>query len=237
MEMGNNREDFFGHLLSEKGTDLTLEFLTAQANTFVVAGSETTATLLAGATYFLLRNPSTLHRLTQEVRTAFSDAASINGDTTQSLHYLFAVIEESLPIYPPVPAGLQRVSPGAEVDGYYVPAGVIVSTSNWTTSHSEKYFHNAREFRPERWLPEEHPLYDEAYQNDDKDASKPFLIGPRACLGINLAYMELRIILARMVFEFDWELVSQEVDWERDNKLKMLWQKPDLRVRFRHVVK
>ena len=77
-----------------------------------------------------------------------SDPASINGDTTQNLHYLFAVIEEGLRIYPPVPAGLQRVSPGAEVDGYYVPAGAIVSTSNWTTSHTEKYFHNAREFHP-----------------------------------------------------------------------------------------
>jgi cytochrome P450 len=48
MAMGNNREDFFGHLLGEKGTDLTLEFLTAQANTLLIAGSETTATFLAG---------------------------------------------------------------------------------------------------------------------------------------------------------------------------------------------
>jgi len=101
----------------------------------------------------------------------------------------------------------------------------------------EKYFHNAREFHPERWLPEDHPLYDEAYRNDVKDASKQFLVGPRACLGINLAYMEMRIILARMVFEFDWDLVSQDVDWERDNKLKMLWQKPELRVRFRPAVR
>jgi cytochrome P450 len=67
-------------------------------------------------------------------------------------------------------------------------------------------------------------LNDEAYRNDVKDASKPFLVGPRACLGINLAYMEMRIILARMVYEFGWELVSRDrdIDWERDSKLKML---------------
>jgi phosphopantothenate synthetase len=46
--MGNNREDFFGHLLGEKGTNLALEFLTAHANTLVIAGSEATATFLAG---------------------------------------------------------------------------------------------------------------------------------------------------------------------------------------------
>lgn len=67
---------------------------------------------------------------------------------------------------------------------------------------------------------------------DVKEASKPFLIGPRACLGINLAYMEMRIILSRVVWEFDLELVSKDVDWDRDIILKMLWQKPELWVRF-----
>jgi len=75
-------------------------------------------------------------------------------------------------------------------------------------------------------------LYDPRFKNDVKEASRPFLIGPRACLGINLAYMEMRIILARMVWEFDWELVSREVDWERDISLKLLWIQPTLNVRF-----
>ena len=70
-----------------------------------------------------------------------------------------------------------------------------------------------------------------------KDASKPFLIGPRACLGINLAYLEMRIILARIVWEFDLELCSKDVEWERDIKLRMLWQKPELRVRFRPAMR
>jgi len=236
MEMGNDREDFFAHLLSEKASDLTPAFLTAQANTLVVAGSETTATFLTGATFFLLKSPSTLHHLSQEIRSAFSDPGMINSDTTQNLPYLFAVIEEGLRMFPPIPAGLQRISPGAEVDGYYVPKGAIVSVSGWSNTHSEQHFHNARKFHPERWLPEDHPLYDQAYKNDVKDASKPFLVGPRACLGINLAYMEMRIILARLVWEFDWELISQDVDWERDTMLRVLWQKPELRVRFKPAV-
>ena len=70
-----------------------------------------------------------------------------------------------------------------------------------------------------------------------RDASKPFSIGPRACLGINLAYMEMRIILARLVWEFDWELLSTEVDWERDNEVKTLWRKPELRVLFKPAMR
>ena len=66
-----------------------------------------------------------------------------------------------------------------------------------------------------------------------KDASKPFSLGPRACLGINLTYMEMRIILARLVWEFDWELMSKDLDWASETKVKLIWQKPELSVKFK----
>jgi cytochrome P450 len=59
------------------------------------------------------------------------------------------------------------------------------------------------------------------------------------CLGVNLAYMELRILLAKMVWWFDWEIVQgaggKDVDWERDTRLYTLWKKPSLMVRFKTV--
>jgi len=88
-------------------------------------------------------------------------------------------------------------------------------------------------------LPDTHPLYNPRFANDNKDASKPFSLGTRACIGINLAYMELRIILAAMVFCFDWALVDgpegTERVWERDSNLYILWMKPSLRVRCKAV--
>ena len=51
IEKGSDRNDFFGHLLSEKAPDITLPYITIQANTLVVAGSETTATFLSGVSY------------------------------------------------------------------------------------------------------------------------------------------------------------------------------------------
>jgi cytochrome P450 len=82
-----------------------------------------------GTAFFLLKDPSALHHLTEEVRSAFPDPGMINSDTTQNLPYLFPVIEESLWLFPPVSAGLQRLSSGAEVDGYYDPKGTTVSVS------------------------------------------------------------------------------------------------------------
>ena len=74
-------------------------------------------------------------------------------------------------------------------------------------------------------------IYDHRFANDNKNASKPFSLGSRACIGVNLAYMEMRIILATLVFSFDLELISKDVDWVRDTKIYFLWTKPNLMVR------
>lgn len=49
---------------------------------------------------------------------------------------------------------------------------------------------------------------------------------------MNLAYMEMRVILAKMAWEFDWELLSQGVDWARDLEIYILAKKPAVKVRF-----
>lgn len=63
----------------------------------------------------------------------------------------------------------------------------------------------------------------------------PFSIGPRGCLGTNLAYMEMRIILAKLVWHFDWELLNQGLDWRRDSRHDLLWTKPEIRLRVKAV--
>jgi cytochrome P450 len=69
---------------------------------------------------------------------------------------------------------------------------------------------------------------------DNKDASKPFLMGPRGCIGVNLAYMEMRTILTRLVWEFDLQLIIGGIGGNNHNKfLALVWSKAELRVRFR----
>lgn len=238
MERGDaDRDDFFSHLLREKanGPKITPEFILAQSTTLIVAGSETTGTALSGMTYFLLKQPEALRHLQEEIRTAFTANSDINSDSTASLAYLSAVIEEGLRLYPPVATGLPRDSPGATVDGFFVPAGAVVNVSGYVATHNEEYFTDAYEFHPERWLSPTHPLYNPRYANDNKDASKPFSLGSRGCLGVNLAYMEMRVVLAKLVWAFDWKLVNTDLDWFRDAKNIALWSNPDLMVKFTPV--
>lgn len=134
MGKDNTRDDFFSQLLSKKLGQSGEDFLLSNGSVLIIAGSETTASALAAATYYLLRYPKCLQRLKREVRTAFKTTSEIDDEAAQKLSYLKAVVEEALRIYTPLPIGLPRVSPGAEVDGYFIPKGTIIHSPLWFLS-------------------------------------------------------------------------------------------------------
>ncbi|KAM5377491.1 hypothetical protein ACJZ2D_004860 [Fusarium nematophilum] len=224
IETKTDRKDFMSYLLDAEDEDglVNENFLIVTASTFVVAGSETTATALAGITYWLLKTPAALEKLLAEVQGRFDSYQQIRPDTVQDLPYLNACIKEGMRLFPPAPQGLPRVSPGAVVSDVYVPAGTEVYSQPIVMNRDPQFFHQPDEFVPERWLT----------KTDNLEASQPFLIGPRACIGRNLAYIEMRLLLAKLVFSFEMELVDQNLDWDRDTKTVTFWEKPDLRVQF-----
>ncbi|KAL8296862.1 hypothetical protein RB601_003680 [Gaeumannomyces tritici] len=227
-----SRFDFFTPLVGEKSPDATVGFLAAQGSTLVAAGTETTATFLTGLTFYLLKNPEKLARMQAEVRARFGTSAEITDESTRGCPYLCAVVEEGLRIFNPAAFGLPRVSPGTHVQGHWVPEGTILAAAGHVTSRDPRWFYKAREFRPERWLPREHPAYDPVYEGDRKDASKPFSIGSRSCIGINLSYMEIRICVAKLAWNFDWHQVDPAEDFVRDAKLLGLWKGSPLHIGY-----
>ena len=128
----HGRGDFMDSMLRHRGTKdgLTDDEIVSQARVLIIAGSETTATLLSGVTYLLLKNPEALKKVAAEVRAAFEHEDEINFfNTTARLPYMLACLQECFRLYPPVPSGLQRYAqPGVptQVSGYQVPPGVSV---------------------------------------------------------------------------------------------------------------
>lgn len=102
LEMGDSlqRVDFFGHLIKKKEIDAM--YLMGNAQTLIVAGSETTATGLTSTMFWLLKRQECLAKLTEEIRTTFKDVKDITGDSTADCPYLHGIIEESLRLSPPV---------------------------------------------------------------------------------------------------------------------------------------
>lgn len=185
--------------------------------------------MLVGTTYYLLKNPSTLAKLTSEIRNKFTSLSEITNQSTTNLEYLNAVINEGLRIFPPVSGHLERTSPGAVVDEKWIPKGTHVHVCARTMTRSPKYWKNGDTFIPERWIGKN--------DEDVLEASKPFSIGPRGCIGKNLAYMEMRMILAKLVWRFDLELVNEREEagkwgWLEDARVIGMWVKPDLWLKF-----
>lgn len=174
--------DFMTHLLAaqEKG-QLVQADLQSNAPVIVVAGSETTATLLSGATYYLLSYPQVYEKLKKEVRGTFNSADEITIGRIGDLPYLLAVLDESLRLYPPgANPHLRRTPPeGAILGGKFVPGNTAVGMNQYAVHRSKDNFARPEEFIPERWTDGDQ----EPWKNDRRDAVQPFSFGPRNCIG------------------------------------------------------
>ncbi|KAL0932145.1 cytochrome p450 [Colletotrichum truncatum] len=226
MALGESRPDFVQSMMMKEGPlAMSKPEIEQTADTLIIAGSETTASVLSGVTYFLTMHPEVMAKLAEEVRTSFNCEKEIDVLSVQKLKYMLAVLDESMRVYPVVPFGLTRVvKPGGDyICERYVPEGTKVMVSQWSIYHNDKYFSEPNSFIPERWLG------DPRFENDDRSALQPFSFGPRNCIGRNLAYSEMRVILARVVWNFDMKVASDSTNWT-EQELYGLWKKGPLNV-------
>ncbi|MCJ1354164.1 MAG: hypothetical protein MMC33_004151 [Icmadophila ericetorum] len=220
------RKDFVDYILrynDEKG--MSVPEIEKTSEVLILAGSETTATLLSGATFHLLQNPHVIQKLTEIIRSTFKTEDEITFQSTARIPFLHAVLEETFRVYPPVPEVLPRKTPpeGDIIAGQFVPGDTAIGVSQYSAYHSPLNFHLPNSFLPERWLPSSDPRF----VNDNRGVLQPFSFGPRNCIGKNLAYAEMRCVLARMVWNFDMQLCEESREWSQQ-RVFTLWEKRDL---------
>lgn len=109
--------------------------------------------------------------------------------------------------------------------------------STWCASHSPDNFKDPDSFIPERYLEG-----NQEFAKDKKLASRPFSMGPRGCIGKDMSYMEMRLVLARMIYSFDVSNADSAEAWNPEENMKNMkaystWQKPDLMVFIKRVEK
>ncbi|KAK4442703.1 Cytochrome P450 monooxygenase abl2 [Podospora aff. communis PSN243] len=239
----SDHKDFMYYILrnNEAKNLLTPTEILLNSATFIAAGGDTTAAALAAITYCLLTHPDTYETLKAEIRGRCKTQQDIVHDNIKGLPYLGAIIREGMRLHTPVVIGsLRQVPPhgqGALIDGNFVPAGVTVSIPQWTATHSELNWTRPYEFLPERWL---HP---EKFPGDRPQAAQPFSLGPRGCIGKNLSWMEMRLVLCHVLWAFDLELEGGRQGvwkWDPDGDVKhvkayMMFQRPELWVRLKKV--
>ena len=151
----------------------------------VLANSQLTTGAMTSCMYLLLKNKKALNELTNEIRKAFTSDDQIGVQSTQSLVYLDAVLNETLRVHNPTPINLPRVVPreGRVIDGVFVPGGTIVGINLHVIQTSHLYWFEPEKFHPERFLPHSDPRYNHLFNQDVKAAFMPFSTGPRNCIG------------------------------------------------------
>lgn len=206
----------------------------------IFAGSETVASTLIGILTALFQTPAALAELQSEIRSAFSKEAEITPSRVRDLEYLTAVINEGLRMYTPVPYTPPRVTPkgGAYICDRFVPEGVrvlialtqafpaipplyiyltkvqtFVALNQLPANYSPLNYANPIPFSPERFLSSSSTSSTEQ-QPDIPSIHQPFLIGRHHCLGYKIAWAEMRLVLARILWTFDMEVDGAQSGWE-----------------------
>ncbi|KAI4156798.1 MAG: hypothetical protein L6R39_001020 [Caloplaca ligustica] len=237
LDMKTDRPDFMTPFMRNNANFETMsrDEILATFNFIIVGGSETTATALTGVFNHLAKkeNEQIMARLCTEIRTAFKTEEDITIDATRDLPYLEAVINEGLRMCNPVPGGLPRVVPeGDERATLTANPQTRLGVRTFAVNRSRKLFANPDRFVPERWLPKgERPA---EYDNDQLSASKPFSIGFHSCMGRTLAWVELRLVVTRLIWAFDFsDEESERVEFDSFPVI-MLIQKLPMKMRVKH---
>ncbi|KAJ6474484.1 cytochrome P450 [Mycena vitilis] len=233
LQEGSVHNDLFYYLIDDKRDEAEpypFPLVVSNSVLAIVAGSDTSATVLANTFFLLLSHPESYNRLQAELDGAFppgkepTDAASLS-----SLPYLNAVIKESMRLLPPVGTSLQRaptIGGGSKMlgEGIVIPEGTSVMVPPYTMHRDPRYFSpNPDSYIPERWM----ATQDDERFNVNEDAFIPFSTGPANCAGKNLAMLEIRMVMAYIMQAFDMRLVDgyDKQRWEAELKDYFVLQK------------
>lgn len=158
--------------------------------TMLIAGHDTSTSLLAWTFALLGQHPDVHQRVVQEV------------DALEKSPLLDQVIKESLRLYPPIHIGNRRVAEEMQFSEGSVPAGERMFYSIYLSHRDPSIWENAENFCPERFA---------HGRKTPPFAYVPFGGGPRACIGAAFGQAEARLVIARLLQTYKFEFTNHKI--------------------------
>ncbi|MBD1919933.1 cytochrome P450 [Microcoleus sp. FACHB-831] len=187
----------------EEGNGMTLQELTAQSMLLLFAGHETTTSMLTWFCLELGRHPEVLQRAREEqLHLASSGALSL--EQIGQMPYLDQIFCEIERCHQPVNGGFRGVVKPFEFNGFYVPAGWQLLYSILGTHQLEEIYPQPEQFDPDRFGPQRQE------QKPKHFSLIAFGGGPRICLGIAFAKLEMKIVAAHLLRDYQWEITARQ---------------------------
>ncbi|XP_037938141.1 probable cytochrome P450 4s3 isoform X2 [Teleopsis dalmanni] len=172
-----------------EGGDLTDREIREEVDTFMFEGHDTTSSAIAFAIYLLSQHADVQQK-------AYEEAVELEGREKESMHYLEAVIKETLRIYPSVPFFSRKITEDTQIGNITVPKGASISSLVYLVHRDESNFKDPEKFDPERFLTAEKDLHPYAFV--------AFSAGPRNCIGQKFAMLELKCSLSYLLRNFEF---------------------------------
>ncbi|KAF8481444.1 CYP63 cytochrome P450 monooxygenase-like protein [Gautieria morchelliformis] len=196
-----DEKTLLGHLLDVTGD---MKVIVDETLNILIAGRDTTASLLTFVCYCLAMHPEVLRRLRQEILETVGNVRAPSYDQLRSMKYLRAVLNETLRLFPPVPFNMRETinettwcdDSGRKI---YVPPNTRLVYSVLNVHRSETYWGpDAYIYDPDRWLDSRVQRY-----TSNPFTFIPFNAGPRICLGQQFAYHETSFFVVRFLQRFE----------------------------------
>ncbi|SJL17057.1 uncharacterized protein ARMOST_20598 [Armillaria ostoyae] len=193
-------DTIYHRLLADDGERPSRKSLLEEAQTFFIAGTDTTSNAMSVGFFHVLNNPSVRGKLVAELKATWPEKEPpMPYDSLEKLPYLTGVVKESLRMSIGVPVSLPRVlSADMDIDGISVPAGTVVGMGTSFILVNKDIFPEPEVFNPDRWIQSDSPSLDRYLV--------PFSRGPRTCLGMNLAWCELYLVFGNLFRKLDMEI-------------------------------
>ncbi|KAL3678643.1 hypothetical protein R1sor_021599 [Riccia sorocarpa] len=169
----------------------------------LVAGFDTSSSVLAMAIYYIAKHPHVYEGIVQEHKMILDkkcargrDDESLTMDDVSAMKYTWRVIKETLRLQPVTVAGYRKTVTNLEYKGYYIPKDWLL-VWNQFANYNPEHFEDPLKFDPSRW--EKPPaLY----------TYVPFGGGSHMCLGYEFAKMEMLVFIHHLVQHYSWSLLD-----------------------------
>ncbi|KAG4181556.1 hypothetical protein ERO13_A10G235200v2 [Gossypium hirsutum] len=204
-ERGAKKNDMLAALLAgdDKFSDEQIvDFLVA----LLVAGYETTSTIMTLAVKFLTETPLALAQLKEEhegIRAKKSESEALQWSDYKSMPFTQCVVNETLRVANIISGVFRRAMTDINIKGYTIPKGWRVFASFRAVHLDHNQFKDARTFNPWRWQ-------SKSGISCPGNVFTPFGGGPRLCPGYELARVELSVFLHHLVTRFSWEPAEED---------------------------